>query len=362
MPPHTEGFTRSVVRVVLIVVTVILALYLIYLLRKTLGWMVIAGFIAIAASGPVNIFQRHMRRGFAIALVYALLVIVPLGIGALIIPPMVSQAEHLANNVPSYVDDVQEFVNENETFRDLDEKYDVLATVRTEAEKLPTKIGDAAGTLQDIGVTLVSSIFAGVSIFILSIFMVAGGPRWRDSFLASQPVDRAERLGRAFEHIGNAIGNYVRGVMIQSTIAGVASFTVLTILGAPFAAPLALIVALFDLIPVIGATIAATLVTIVMLFVNFPVGVIVWILFAIVYQQIADYVLRPWIQGRAVQVEPFVIIVAALFGATLFGVIGALLAIPAAASIQIAVRELLAYRRESAMLPDANRPAAAESA
>ena len=99
-----------------------------------------------------------------------------------------------------------------------------------------------------------------------------------------------------------------------------------------------------DLIPVVGATIAAFIVGVVLLFVNFPVALIVWIIFAIVYQQIENYVIQPRIQGRAVSVEPIVIIVAVLFGSTLFGVMGALLAIPTAASIQIAVREWLDYR------------------
>ena len=119
----------------------------------------------------------------------------------------------------------------------------------------------------------------------------------------------------------------------------------LTILGAPFAGALALIMAFGDLIPVVGATIAAFLVGVVLLFVNFPVALIVWIIFAIVYQQVENYVIQPQIQRRAVAVEPIVILVAVLFGSTLFGVVGALLAIPAAASIQIAVREWIDYRR-----------------
>ena len=110
----------------------------------------------------------------------------------------------------------------------------------------------------------------------------------------------------------------------------------LTILGAPFAGPLALLVFFFDLIPVVGATIAAFLVAIVMVFVNFPVALIIWVVFAIAYQQFENYVIQPQIQKRATEIEPFVVLVAVLFGSTLFGVIGAILAIPAAAAILIA--------------------------
>ena len=353
MPQASQiGLTRTVLRTVLIVVTVVLTLYVIYLLRKPLGWVVIAGFIAIAASGPVGFFSRRMKRGLAIALVYFLLVMLPVLLGALIIPPIVNQAEDFAQDVPGYVDDIEEFVNDNETLADLEEEFDLTSKLQDLAADAPGKVGDAAGTLKDIGVGVVNSLFAAFTILILSIFMVGGGPRWREQFLKSQTPDRGERLRRAFDHIADAIGNYVGGALAQATLAGVSAFIVLSILGAPFAAPLALLVAFFDLIPVVGATLAAVLIAIVMIFVNFPVGLIVWVIFAIIYQQVENYLIQPQIQKRAVAVEPFVILVAVLFGSTLFGVLGAVLAIPTAASIQIAVRELMTYRRESALLRD----------
>jgi predicted PurR-regulated permease PerM len=175
--------------------------------------------------------------------------------------------------------------------------------------------------------------------------MVAGGPRWAHSFIEMQRPEHAERIERTLRRIANAVGNYVGGALVQATIAGVSSFIVLKILGVPFAGPLALLVALFDLIPVIGASIAAFLVAIVTIFVNFPVALIVWVAFAIVYQQVENYLIQPQIQKRATEIEPFVVLIAVLFGSTLFGVVGALLAIPSAAAIQIALHEWVEYRR-----------------
>ena len=298
-----------------------------------------------------------MRRGFAIALTYLALVMIPIGLGALLIPSLVGQIEDLAANVPEYAQDVTDFVNENQTLNDLNDKYNFTSELQSLADDLPSKIGDAAGVLQDIGVGVVNSIFATVTILILSIFMVSGGPRWAEAFVRAQPPGRAERVERALRDVANAIGNYVAGALVQATVAGVTSFIVLTILGAPFAGPLALIVAFFDLIPVVGATIAAVLIGVVMLFVNFPVGVIIWVIWAIAYQQIENYLIQPQIQKRAVQVEAFVILVAVLFGSTLFGIIGAILAIPIAASLQIVWREYRDYRRESlAAPPEAGGP------
>jgi predicted PurR-regulated permease PerM len=347
---------RVVLRTVLIVVAVALTLYVIYLLRTPLTWLVIAAFLAVALSGPVNLLQRHMKRGLAIAIVYGLLVLIPIGLGALLIPNIVGQVETLAGNVPQYAQDVTDFVQENDTLNDLNEKYNLTSELQSAADDLPSRIGDAAGVLQDIGVGVVNSIFAAVTILILSIFMVGGGPRWAQAFVRSQPADHRERIDRALRDVANAIGNYVAGALVQATIAGVSAFIVLKILGAPFAAPLALVVAFFDLIPVVGATIAAVLIAIVMLFVNFPVGLIIWVIWAVAYQQIENYLIQPRIQQRAVAVEGFVVIVAVLFGSVLFGVLGAILAIPVAASLQIVWREFRDYRRESAVTPPQPAP------
>ena len=352
-----ESTSRIVFRAVLVVVAVALALYVIYLLRRPLSWIVIAAFIAVAVSGPVNVLSQHMKRGLAIAIVYLTLILIPIGVAAVIVPSLVGQAEDLADNAPEYAQDVTDYVNENETLRGLNEDYDITTKLEEEAATLPEKIPDAAGALRDIGVGFVNSVFAGITILILSIFMVSGGPRWIQSALSGRLLaggepaapprpEQKQRLERTLNHIGSAVGNYVGGALVQATIAGITSFIVLSILDVPFAAPLAVVVFFFDLIPLVGATLAAVLVALVTLFVNFPVALIVWVVFAIAYQQVENYVIQPQIQKRAVEVDPFVVLVAVLFGGTLFGIIGALLAIPAAASIQIAIREWMAYRRE----------------
>ncbi len=358
--PARDSSSRIIVRTVLIVVAVAMSLYVIYLLRRPLSWLVIAAFIAVAVSGPVNVLSRRMKRGFAIAIVYIALLLIPIGIGAALLPGIVGQAEDLAGNAPAYAKDVTTFVNDNPTLSDLNDKYDITKKLQDEADKLPEKIPDAAGALSDIGIGVVNSVFAGVTIFILSIFMVGGGRRWIEGFLATRNPDHAERMKRTLDDIGAAVGNYVGGALVQATVAAVTAFIVLRILGVPFAAPLALVIFFFDLIPVVGATLGAVLVAIVTLFVNFPVALIVWVIYSIAYQQIENYIIQPQIQKRAVQVDAFVVLVAVLFGSTLFGIMGAILAIPAAASLQIAVREWRTYRREilAEEMPDASPPTA----
>jgi predicted PurR-regulated permease PerM len=341
---------RTVLRTVLIIVAVVIVLYVIYLLRRPIGWLLIATFIAVALSGPVNYLDRYMRRGFAITIVYIGLLLVPIGLGALVVPTVVTQIGTFATNAPQYASDVREFIEENNTLRGLQEKYDLGAQLQEKAAELPGRIGDAATVLGDIGLGLVNSIFTLVTILILTAFMLGSGRRWVEAALAYQPPARAARLRRVSERVSTAVGAYVAGALFQALIAGVTSYIVMWILGIPFRGPLAVLIALLDLIPLVGATIGAVIVGVVTLFVDFPTATIVWVVWSIVYQQVENSVIQPRIQQRAVDVQPFVILVAVLFGSALLGVVGALVAVPAAASLQIAVREWLRYREDTRIL------------
>lgn len=352
---------RTVARTVLIIVAVLISLYLVYLLRKPLGWLFIATFLAVALAGPVNFLERRMKRGLAITLVYLGMLAIPVALGALMVPPLVNGASDLAEEAPQYADDVTKFVQENPRLRDLDADYDLTGTLREQAAKLPSKLGGAAGTLRDVGLGLVNSIFALVTILILTAFMLGGGRRWIDHGLRYLPEDRAERIERVMRRSAAAVGNYVAGALAQATLAGILSFIVLSILGVPFAAPLSLIIFFLDLIPLVGATIGAVAVGVVTLFTSFPTATIIWAVWSIVYQQVENNVIQPQIQRRAVSINPFLVIVAVLFGSSLLGILGALVAVPVAASIQIAAREYMDFRGIRPKRPAPEEPPSPEA-
>jgi predicted PurR-regulated permease PerM len=335
---------RVVARTVFVVVAILIGLYLLYLLRRPVGWLLVATFLAVALSGPVNYLNERMRRGFAITIVYLGILSIPFALGALIVPPLVKEGNRLADNAPQYARDVTDFVNENDRLRELNEDYNLTQKLQDEAGKLPSKLGGAASTLRDVGFGIVNSIFALVTILILTAFMLGGGRRWIDAGMRYLPEDRAERIARVLGRAANAVGNYVAGALAQATLAGLLSYAMLEILGVPFAAPLALVVFFLDLIPLIGATIGAVIVGVVTVFTDFPTATIVWVIFSILYQQLENNLIQPQIQKRAVDINPFLVVVAVLFGSALLGVLGALVAVPVAASIQIAIREYAEYR------------------
>ena len=338
---------RQIVRIVLTVVCVAIALYVLYLLRKPIGWLLIAAFLAVALSPPVNVLERRMRRGLAITVVYLGLLAIPLLLIALIVPPMVTEANKFADNVPQYARDVTKFVQENERLRELNKDYDITSQLEKEAGKLPQRLGGAAGTLRDLGFGIVNSAFALITILVLAAFLLGSGRRWVDAIIGARPPEQRLRLRRSLDRMAEAVAGYVAGAMTIAVIAGVSTYIVLTILGVPFRAPLALIAGLFSLIPLVGASIAAVMIGIFTVFEDFPTTTIIWTVWAIGYQQLENHLIQPQIQKRTVHVHPFITIVAVLFGASLLGVLGALVAIPVAASIQILLREYVDLRTMS---------------
>jgi predicted PurR-regulated permease PerM len=347
---------RSIVRIVLVVVCVAIVLYVLWMLRKPISWLLIAIFLAIALSPPVNWLNMRMRRGFAIALTYLGLLAVPILLIALIVPPLITEANDFADNVPRYADDVTEYVEKNDRLRELNEDYDITQKLEEEAGKLPSRLGGAAGTLRDIGFGIVNSLFALLTILVLTAFLLGSGRQWTDAFIDSRPPEWRDRLRRSRDNMASAVGGYVAGALTIALIAGIATYIVLLILGVPFRGPLAVIAGLFSLIPLVGATIAAVLIGVVTLFEDFPTTTIIWAIWAVGYQQLENHLIQPQIQKRTVNVHPFITIVAVLFGGTLLGVMGAIVAIPVAASIQILLREYVDLRTLSIKTPEPPPP------
>ena len=178
----------------------------------------------------------------------------------------------------------------------------------------------------------------------LTVFILLELPALGRSILGLLYPDSANRATRIAADVNVTIARWVAGTLIVATFAGVAMYIACTIMGVPFAIVLALLVAVFDLIPLVGATIGA----IVVVAVAFTQGVtegVVMLIFSLVYQQVENQIIQPIVMKRSVSVSPFIVLTSVLIGSSLLGIIGALLAIPFAGSIQIALREVLEARR-----------------
>jgi predicted PurR-regulated permease PerM len=333
---------RAVAKVVLVAAVVLAGLYLLYRIRSVLVLVFIALFIALALGRAVDRFERlGMKRGVAILTTYLMLLGAVVLVGLLVVPPIVNETNKFVANVPSYVDDLRK----NKTVRDYDKKYHVTEKLRASAAKLPAKLGDAVGALQSVTVGVFSALVQLLTVLVMTFFMLLDGKRMVDWVFKELGPERGPRYRRIADDVYKSVGGYVVGNLFISFIAGVGTYIVLSLLGVPFAVPLAVLMAFLDLIPLVGATIAGILIGIVAAIHNFPGDAIVWVIYLIVYQQIENNVIQPIVYRRTVQLHPLVVIIAVLIGASLAGILGALLAIPVAGAIQIFARDWWQDRR-----------------
>jgi predicted PurR-regulated permease PerM len=325
----------------------LLLLYVTWLSRQVLTWILVAIFLTLALNPLVETLQRRglRKRGAAAAVTFLLAIGVIVGAGMLFIPTLVDEATGFANSLPEYVRDVSAGRG---PLGELVTRYDIEERVRA-----AVKDGGAAGLLGLSGTALavtesvLTFIVAVVTIAFLTFFMLLEGPKWMERFYGLLPEGSQQTWREIGNQIYRTVGGYVTGNLLISVIAGICSTIVLLIMDVPYAFALGLLVALLDLIPLAGATLAAILVSTVAFLTSVPAGIVVLIFF-IVYQQVENHVLQPVVYSRTVQLSPLAILVSVLIGAKIAGVLGALAAIPVAGAIQVLILAWLRARRNRA--------------
>jgi predicted PurR-regulated permease PerM len=345
--------TKEIVRIFATVAALCALVYVLYLVRSVIWMVAIAVFVAMALGPAVGLLGRtRMPRPLAIVLVYLAIAAGIVGIGTLLVPPLVSGVKSIADNAPSYVAKLRQ----NKTLREYDNRYKITQKLNTEAAKLPERLGQSAGALSNVTVGVFSALFQLITVLTIAFFLLLDGERLYGAVLRVVRPHQAARLAAVSATIYRSVAGYVLGNLAISVIAGLVSLVTLLILGVPFAVPLAVLMAFFDLIPLVGATIGAILVGIVTLFVDFPTATIVWAIVQLVYQQVESSVLVPVVYRRTVNVSALLTVVAVLMGAQLLGILGALIAIPVAGAIQIVAQEV--WRNRVGTDPPPAAPAA----
>ena len=309
--------------------------------RSVLVLVIVAAFLAIGLHPIVTrLEQTGMRRGTAVAIVFGGLLAFFGLFGYAVLPPIVTQVANFVDALPGYVRDLQG----NPRIRDLDSRFGLV-------DKLNAYVtGDLgsqiAGNVVSIGQQIAGLILRGLTILILTLYFLSSFNTIKHTAYRMVPRSRRARVSLIGDEILSRVGGYVVGAVVVALIAGVSSLMWVSALGIPYPLALALIVTLTDVIPLIGATIGAVIVTAVAFFVSLPVGIATAVFF-LVYQQVENYLIYPRVMARSVDVNPAAAIVGALIGGTLLGFVGALLAVPATAAIQLILREVLVPRQDA---------------
>jgi predicted PurR-regulated permease PerM len=339
------------------VTTTLLALYGLYTIRGVLVQVLVALFITVSLEPAVHwLTERGMRRGWAVTAIFAVAFGALLGFLISVIPSLIDQGRELIDDLPGYLTELQD---RSAQFRGLNDRFNLSSQVQSIIGSVPGRIGSGV-----LGITgrLFGALFSALTVLVFTAYFMADLPRLRSGLVRLFPIDRRVRAKQVLDLVIDKVGGYMIGNIIISIFAGVFSYLAFRLLGVPFATPLAVLVAVFDLIPMIGATLGAITGVLVALFTKplWPTTVLVAVFF-VVYQQVENYLIAPRVLKTTVNIGAAAVLLAGLIGATLLGLVGALMAIPVAAAFNVLLNERLAVR-EAAAEAEAARLAAPDAA
>ncbi|HEY3259658.1 MAG TPA: AI-2E family transporter [Pseudonocardiaceae bacterium] len=330
-------------------IIVLLAAYGLYIVRGILVLVLIALFAAISLDPAVRwLVARGVRRPFAVTIVLLVLVSLFAVFVWSIVPPVVEQGSNLVDDLPGYL---ARLSDESKGVREITDRYQLTDRLSALAAELPGRLaGGAVGFVQGFLGALASSL----TVLALATYFMADMPRLRRGLVRRFPPRWRPRVAEIVDVVVDKVGGYMIGNIIISLVAGVSTFLCLELVGVPFALPLAVTVAAADLIPMIGATLGAVICVVVAVFTVdvWPVAVIV-LLFFLAYQQLENYLIAPRVMRNTMDLSAIAVLLVALIGGSVLGLVGAVMAIPIAATVKVVMFQTAATRHEP---PPQERP------
>ena len=336
---------RTIVRVIVAAILAILFFAAVKQSTHTLTLIGAAFFLSLALNGPVRWLAEHLPgkrrgdRGLATGISIGIVLLVFGAFLALIVPPLVKQTGTFIQGVPQLVADMRsqdssvgKFIREHQ-LEDEIEKFSKQLSSRAD-----DITGSAVGTVTRIG----SSLFATLTVVVLTVMMLAEGPRWRRIASEFIPTKHSERVRRLSHDMHRVVQGYVNGQVLLAAIASLFILIVLFLTGIPNALALMVVVFVCGLIPLVGHTIGAVIVTIAALFHSVPAAIIVLAAY-ILYQQVENYAVQPRVQANATNMSALLVFISVILGANFGGLLGALVAIPVAGCIRVLVLDYFAH-------------------
>jgi predicted PurR-regulated permease PerM len=329
---------RTILKILSLTAAFVGLLVVVYLVRLQLVWIGTAFFLSVALNPMVERIAKVVRsRAAAVACVFLLVGGVLMFLVVSLVPPLVHQTEQLAGNIPRYTD---ELVHGDSWASQQIRNYHLVERVKESQNDLLHYVSTAGGSFFSIVRRVFTSFAAALTIIVLTVFMLLEGPRWVAVFWHLVPEKRRSHGQMLADLMYKAVTGYVTGYLLMSLFAATLTIILLSVLRVPYAIPLGILVGIFDWLPLVGATIGATIVVIAALFQSVTSG-LVMLGFFLVYQQIENHILQPLVQGRTVKMSPLLVLVSVLVGIGLGGILGAIVAIPVGASIQILARDFV---------------------
>ncbi len=315
-------------------------------LSTILMYVVGALFIALALDPIVRWLERHrVRRPLGIAIVFGAFILIMAGVLAVIVPMIMDQITQLARTAPSYFTDIANqpwYLWLQQNFGTYIDFNQLLQTAQNFIAENWTNI--ASGALQ-AGIGIANGLTAALIVLILSLYFLSSLQVMKRAFYSIVARSNRAQVIDITEQITKSVGGYVNGIVVLALINSVLGFIMMTIVGVPFAGLVAVGVFFLALIPLFGSLLATVLVALVALF-NSPTAAIIAAIYYLIYMQIEAYLLTPRIMNRVVSVPGALVVIGALAGGTLLGLLGALISIPVTAMVLMIIKQVWMPRQD----------------
>lgn len=337
-----EPSNKTIVRILAITTLFILLLFFLYQIRSIIFFVIAAFLLTLILNPVVSWFQKYMpkkNRAAAIFCTLFLFVSFLLLVGSIVISPLVKETSELVGQINPLINQFKQ----NEGIKDLLAQNQSQYIEKFQTNVLPyakQALSTIGGSVGGFLGSITSGIFASVTILVLTLFMLLDTPRVVKSLEYYIPKKYHKLYEKLQEALSGIITKYVAGVLFIAATAGFGTFLILSIMRVPYSLALAVAVAAFDLVPMVGATLGAVIVVLVAFFSSNPIVGIVMIVYYVLYQLFENYILVPAVQKKTVKISPIGILLALLIGSTLGGMIGTLIAIPAAAFVKVVYETL----------------------
>lgn len=319
-------------------------------LSTVLVYVGLALFLALGLDPLVSLIEKKLPRPAAIAIVVLGALLAVAGILFAIIPVLVQQTSNLVKEIPGYVDNIlaSDWYHNLETMFG-DGFQDAVSSALTFVQD-PGNLLSIGGGIVAVGAGVASGVTAVTIVTILTLYFLGSLRSMKRALYRFIPAYRRETFADVTDQVTGAVGRYVMGQVSLALVNGVLSFIFLSIIQAPLPALLALLAFIGSLIPLVG-TLSASIVITALCFFNSPQTALIAGIYYLVYMQVEAYILSPRIMNRAVSVPGAVVVIAAVGGGALGGVLGALVAIPIAASAIIIIQKVVFPSQDAKVAP-----------
>lgn len=333
---------KTVIKVVVIVMLASLLLALANKMLPALKLIFIAVFLALALNPAVSWISSLLpskSRVRATAVAYTAVMTIVIAFFAVIVPPLIKQTINFVNTFPLSIEDIN---NQDTPMVRFIQRNNLTNQYTSAVTEIKHKVGQASGGAFSLVATLGGGITASIAVIVMTFMMLVEGPYWIKKFKEIQPSNKIEKRSEVIKDMYMLFTGYVNGQLLIAAIAAGFAFFALaiasTLMGVVInPVPMAAIVGLIGLIPMIGNTIAAVIVVLFCLFVSLPLAIVIAVFF-LVYQQVENATLQPYIQSRYNQLTPLTVFVSAIVGVSIAGFVGALIAIPIVGCLRIYIK------------------------